>query len=286
MTHAYETSPINSRRTKRDIETLRAWLYWLLYERNPMTVRQVFYQAVSAGVIAKTEQEYKGTICRLLTRMRKDDELPYSWIADNTRWMRKPKTHSSLQAMLEETAKFYRRALWQEQKAYVEIWLEKDALSGVLWEVTSRYDVPLMVTRGYPSFSFLAGAAEAIEAQEKPVYLYYFGDQDPSGVDISRNVEEQLGELAPCAEIHFERVAVNPWQIGAWNLPTRPTKQSDTRARNFKGDSVEVDAIEPGMLLKLVEDCITQHIDTEVYRRTLLIEERERETLKALCGHA
>jgi hypothetical protein len=110
----------------------------------------------------------------------------------------------------------------------------------------------------------------------------YFGDHDPSGVDISRNVEEQLNELAPCAEIHFERVAVNPWQIGAWNLPTRPTKQSDSRARNFKGDSVEVDAIEPGMLLKLVEDCITQHIDTEVYRRTLLIEERERETLKAL----
>jgi hypothetical protein len=282
MTHAYGTSPINSRRTKRDIETLRAWLYWLLYDRNPMTVRQVFYQAVSAGVIAKTEQEYKGTICRLLTRMRKDDELPYSWIADNTRWMRKPKTHSGLQATLEETAKFYRRALWQEQEAYVEIWLEKDALSGVLWEVTSRYDVPLMVTRGYPSFSFLAGAAEAIEAQGKPAYLYYFGDHDPSGVDISRNVEEQLSELAPCAEIHFERVAVNPWQIGAWNLPTRPTKQSDSRARNFKGDSVEVDAIEPGMLLKLVEDCITQHIDMEVYRRTLLIEERERETLKAL----
>jgi hypothetical protein len=174
--HAYGTSPINSaRRTKQDVEALRAWLYCLLYDRHPMTVRQVFYQALPTGLIVKTEREYKGTICRLLTQMRKKGEIPYRWIADNTRWMRKPKTHSSMQVMLEETAKFYRRALWQEQEAYVEVWLEKDALSGVLWEVTSRYDVPLMVTRGYPSFSFLAGAAEAIEAQGKPAYLYYLG---------------------------------------------------------------------------------------------------------------
>jgi hypothetical protein len=136
-----------------------------------------------------------------------------------------------------------------------------------------------MVTRGYSSFSFLASAAEAIEDRDKPAFLYYFGDHDPSGMDIPRHVENQLRELAPLCDIHFERVAVNPWQIEEWSLPTRPTKQSDVRARKFTGESVEVDAIDPRQLLELVERCIVMHIDPEIYHRTLLIEQAERESL-------
>jgi hypothetical protein len=120
----------------------------VLREIQPATVRQTFYQLVSRGVIAKTEAEYKRTVVRLLTQMRRAGEVPFDWIADNTRWMRKaihPWPICSNAA----------RALWGEQNAYVEIWLEKDALSGVLYDVTSTYDVPLMVTRGYPSITFL-----------------------------------------------------------------------------------------------------------------------------------
>jgi hypothetical protein len=127
----------------------------MLRADNPMTVRQVFYQAVSRGLIAKTEAEYKQTIGRLLTEMRLDGTIPFGWIADNTRWMRKPETHSSLKAVAEEWARSYRRAIWQEQEVYVEVWLEKEALAGVLYEETHRYDVPLMVTRGYPSLSYV-----------------------------------------------------------------------------------------------------------------------------------
>lgn len=271
------------RRSKAEIDYIRAYLYVLLNNTRPMTVRQIFYQAVGEGIIEKTEQEYKGTIVRQLTLMRKARVIPYHWIADNTRWMRKPRTHDGLAEMLESSIQFYCRALWSEQPVYVEIWLEKDALSGVLYEVTARHDVPLMVTRGYPSFTFLAGAAEAIEAIDKPAFLYYFGDYDPSGVDISRNVEEQLRKLAPGAEIHFKRVAVNDWQIKAWNLPTRPTKTTDSRSRNFSGESVEVDAIPPQRLLDLVAQCVEQHIDQAILQRTLMIEGRERETLRTLA---
>jgi hypothetical protein len=91
---------------------------------------------------------------------------------------------------------------------YVEIWLEKDALSGVLYPVTSEWDVPLMVTRGYSSLSFLHEAAEAITDQGKPAYIYYFGGHDPSGRDITRATEAGLREFAPAAEIHFKRIAV------------------------------------------------------------------------------
>jgi hypothetical protein len=153
----------------------------------------------------------------------------------------------------------------------------------VLYEITSQWDVPLMVTRGFASISFLHGAANAILREDKPTYLYYFGDHDPSGVDISRSVEQRLREFAPKAEITFERVAVTPDQIESMGLPTRPTKTSDSRAKNFVGGSVEVDAIEPSRLKKLAEDCITQHIDYDALERLKAVEAAERETLREIA---
>jgi len=271
------------RRTKADMETLRNGLYEIANDNKPMTVRQVFYQAVSAGLINKTETEYNSTVVRLLSEMRRDHTLPYGWLADNTRWMRKPRTYSSLDEFLASAAEHYRRALWDKQDAYVEVWLEKDALSGVLYPVTAQWDVPLMVTRGYPSITFLHSAAEAIDAQAKPTYLYYFGDWDPSGVDISRKVEEDLRGFAPDAEINFERVAVNEDQITEWHLPTRPTKKTDTRAKKFSGESVEVDAIPPAQLRELVSDCITQHVNEPQLRVVETAEASEREILENIA---
>src|SRR5690606_5014507 len=141
------------------------------------------------------------------------------------------------------------------------IWLEKDALAGVLYQETAKWDVPLMVTRGYPSLSYLHEAAEAISYEEKPTFLYYLGDHDPSGVDIPRNVEARLREFAPEAEIHFDVLAVTPDQIVEYGLPTRPTKKTDSRAKTFEGESVEVDAIPPRELRRIVRESITQHID-------------------------
>ena len=83
----------------------------MLAAQHPMTVRQVFYQLVTREVIAKTEGEYKTTVIRLLTEMRLAQEIPFSWIADSTRWMRKPNTYDSLKDMLDLTAQTYRRAV-------------------------------------------------------------------------------------------------------------------------------------------------------------------------------
>lgn len=270
------------RRTKSDMDRLRGVLYLTLHDDHPMTVRQLFYRLVSEGVIEKTETEYKATVIRLLTQMRRAGAIPYGWIADNTRWMRKPRTHSSLEAALQITAETYRRALWGNQDAYVEVWLEKDALAGVLYEITAEWDVPLMVTRGYPSLTFLHSAAEAIAEQERAAFLYYFGDHDPSGVHIPERVETDLRHMAPEADLSFERVAVTPEQIAKWNLTTRPTKKTDTRARKFKGESVEVDAIPPDRLRALARHCITRHLDRRQLEETERIEDLERQTLESI----
>ncbi len=282
---ANRPSPIKrGRRTKAEIEVIRDGLYAILAEQHPATVRGVFYQAVSRGLVPKTEAAYKTTVGRLLTEMRRSGELPYGWLADNTRWMRRPTTYSSLQDMLQLTAQTYRRALWGTQGAYVEIWLEKDALAGVLYEVTAQWDCPLMVTRGYPSLTYLHEAAEAIAEQDKPVFIYYLGDHDPSGVDIPRFVEVELRRLAPGAAITFERIAVTDEQIVELHLPTRPTKKSDSRSKAFEGESVEVDAIPAPVLRDLVANRIQAHIDQDALDRLLGIEAAEAQTLATMAA--
>jgi hypothetical protein len=135
------------------MDRIREAILEVLERDQPMTVRQLFYRLVSLGTIDKTEAEYKATVCRITAEMRRAGEIPYGWIADNTRWTRKPRTHSSLSHALKHTAETYRRAIWDNQDSYVEVWLEKDALAGVLLDVTAPWDVPLMVTRGFPSLT-------------------------------------------------------------------------------------------------------------------------------------
>lgn len=133
MMQTYRSRPIKrARQTKAELQTIRQSIYEVLAADNPMTVRQVFYRLVSADVIDKTENEYKSTVVRLLGDMRLEQEIPFSWIADSTRWMRKPDTYSSIEFALQRTAECYRRSLWDEQEAYVEVWLEKDAPAGCI----------------------------------------------------------------------------------------------------------------------------------------------------------
>jgi hypothetical protein len=267
------------RRTKATVGSIRDTIRDILEADNPQTVRQVFYALTVRGVIGKAEIEYKRTVIRLLVDMREKGEIPFNWIADNTRWMRKPSTFVGLDACLDNTSKFYRRDLWAAMPAYVEVWCEKDALAGILIDETEKYDVPLMVAKGYASLSFLHSAAQTIQAKGKPAYIYHFGDLDPSGRDAARDIEAKLRRYAPEAEIHFECPAVTREQVEKWNLPTRPTKQTDTRAKNFIGESVELDAIPASQLRELVRNCIEKHVDKDQLAILKVAEESERETL-------
>jgi len=142
--------------------------------------------------------------------------------------------------------------------------------------------VPLMVARGYASLSFLHTAAEYMNDLEVPVYIYHCGDFDPSGVNAGEKIEQTLRELAPEAEITFERIAVTPEQIADWNLPTRPTKASDSRSKGFGEISVELDAIEPDRLRGLVETAIVRHLPPDQFRVLKAAEASERELIGAL----
>jgi hypothetical protein len=298
MTGGYGTSPIKRRRrTKSTMAELRAGLRAIVEADHPMTVRQVFYRAVVAGLIDKTEAEYNTTVARLLLDMRRSGELPYSWIADNTRWMRKPRTYTGLADFIERHQQAYRRDLWAESGDYLEIWCEKEALAGVLHDVTEEYDVPLMVSRGFASESYLHSAAGAIINQllagKQQAFIYYFGDFDPSGLHIGKSIETGLRRLCYHTDrdfepemLVFERVAVTEAQIEDMRLPTRPTKRAGNSHANGWPDglaSVELDALPPTTLRLLARDCIEQHVSAGDLYRLKQIEAQEREQL-ALFG--
>jgi hypothetical protein len=279
-------SPIKRlRATKAEVEHRRDHLLDIIARMKPMTVRQVFYQATVRGLVEKSEGGYT-KVQTDLVQMRRAGRLPYSWLADNTRWQRKPATFNSVQKALEETARFYRKALWSDIDAYVEVWLEKDALAGVIYPITSLYDVPLMVARGYASLSFLHTAAEYINELQVPAYIYHLGDHDPSGVNAGEKIKETLIEMASDAEIYFERLAVTPQQIITWKLPTRPTKETDTRTKKFtSAASVELDAIEPDLLRGVVQRAIERHLPPEQFSILKAAEASERDIIEQLVGN-
>src|SRR5262249_1350354 len=284
MSDVYEASPIKRQRsTKAEVEARREALIEIIEAGRPMTVRQVFYQGPVRGLVEEAERGY-AKVQTDLTLLRRSGELPYDWLADNTRWQRKPRTFNGVEEALRATAALYRKNLWASAESYVEIWIEKDALAGVVYPVTSMYDVPLMVARGYASLSFLYSAAEAITDLTVPTYIYHLGDFDPSGVNAGEKIEETLREMAPDAEIYFERIAVTPEQINEWNLPTRPTKASDTRSKNFGRISVELDAIDPNNLRALVQQVIEQHLPQKQFEVLQAAEESEREIIGRLVG--
>ena len=275
--------PTRDRATKTQLVERRATLREIVFNAQPATVRQIFYLASVRGIVAKDDAGYSRVQIDLV-EMRRSGQLPYGWIVDHTRWQRRPVTFDSITEALDETAATYRKALWRDADNYVEIWLEKDALSGVVLPVTRKFDVPLMVARGYASETFLHAAGEYMGEVEKPCFVYHFGDFDPSGQDAARSIEKGLRQHAADAEIHFERIAVTQRQINEWNLPTRPTKQTDTRAKKFGPISVELDAIDPNRLRALVDEVIARHLPPAKYRILLAAEESERKLFQGLAG--
>jgi len=254
------------------------------YDR--MTVRQAFYALEVAGVVEKTERGYV-QVQRQLLAMRRDRLLAWDFIADGTRWQRKPSSWTSLEDYIETMGRAYRRDLWRSQGVRIEVWLEKDALADVVYDVTAKWDVALMVSRGQSSATFLHAAAKAAEAayeaDSTETFVFALYDFDAGGARAARAVEEQVPEFAPGVPIHFERLAVTPAQIAAWSLPTRPPKDTDAEAKKWGGKPcVELDAIDPTRLMALVENAITRHVNQHQWQVEQAIEAEERQGLLVL----
>src|SRR5215212_2430168 len=289
---AYGTSPIKrTRRTRSEIEFLDAALIEIVGQFRPVTVRQVFYQAVNRSLVPKSETKGYRIVQRRLVVLRESGKIPYGDIVDGTRYVHGHRRYHDLDEFTTYAAGLYRKDYWSTSEVNVEVWLEKDALKGVLVPtVVNESGLGLHVTRGFASITYLQEAAEDIERDGRPTYVYVLTDFDPSGVSIAEKVEEELTTRASFSDITVERLAVDREQIERWKLPTRPTKATDTRAAKFRRlygtDSMELDAIPPDELRNLVRDAIDGHMETWRLRQVRMVEREERETLRSMFGGA
>jgi hypothetical protein len=283
----YEASPVKRRRATRDeMEERAEFLIDYAAEHGPVTVRGLYYQAEVAGVpgIDKTDSSY-AKVQRQVLSLRREGRLSYSDISDATRWMRKPRSHDSVEDAIAHTARTYRRSLWTDAEAYVEIWCEKDALAGTIYPVTAKFDVPLMVARGFASETFCYEAIAARQGDDRDYYVYYLGDFDRAGHDAARSLQEKLTRFADedGIDVIFEQIAVTESQIADWNLPTRKPKRVSPADRNWRHNfACELDAIPPDTMRELVEDAIDFHVDHAALKVLKVAEKSERELLKAL----
>jgi hypothetical protein len=273
----YPASRIKRRRATRDeMSTRRRRIKEIVERDQPMIVRQVYYQAVVHSIVGKAETEYD-KIQDVLTDLRRSEEIPYEWIIDEGRRARRPYTVQGIVQALNDTRRSYRKDPWQKTPEYVQIWIEKNALIGVLEPVTDEYDVPLMSAIGYSSISFLHESGTDLSDIDAEIYIYQLGDLDPSGTQAAEAIEKDLRGFAPLADIHFARIAITPEQIADYHLEPalRPTKRKDPRYRWFVERyrdyavllggqlSCELDAIRPTDLRDLVRGAIERHLPRE-----------------------
>jgi hypothetical protein len=249
-----------------------------LEKYHPMTLRQVFYRLVSGLVLENTEASYK-RLSRVLVLARQEGAIPWEWIEDRLREPRRVSMWAGLADFAETAARAYRRDVWATQPAYLEAWLEKDALSGVFGQVLEGYGVTLNVGRGYDSWTSICEAAGRLDDDTT---ILYFGDFDPSGEDMVRSLAERLGFFGCWPEI--VKVALTLEDIARYRLPPMPAKQSDSRAAahiaKHGNVAVELDALPPPVLRERLEAAVRERLDLEALEAVKELEDKERESLR------
>ncbi|NSW83141.1 MAG: hypothetical protein HPY90_07680 [Syntrophothermus sp.] len=257
----------------------------VLAEYHPMTLRQVYYQLVSRHVIENTRSEYQ-RLSNALVKARQEGWIPWEWVEDRTRRPRDVSMWSGLDDFIDTVRRAYRRDVWETQERYVVVWLEKDALSGVFEEITLEYGVTLLVGRGYNSWSIRKELAERFISLGKPAVVLYFGDFDPSGEDICRDLRESFSFFGIYPRV--EKVALTREDVIRYKLPPDFAKKTDSRAKKFierYGDmAVELDALPMPALQDKIRKSIEAHMDLEALGAVFTIEREEREQLKMLLA--
>jgi hypothetical protein len=202
--------------------------------------------------------------------------------------MRKPETWNSKEELLLAAASSYRRALWPDAAARVEVWCESESVAGVIWPVTSEWDVPLFPIKGQTSASFAHSAAMQYRHDSRPVIIYYVGDLDPAGLEIEANLADRLGKYSGHGDMTIERLACTPEQVAELGLIGGPPKKRTWShptlgVQPFPGEAVEVEAIDAPILRNVVETAITSHLDPHALAVTRMVEESERQGLLAMA---
>lgn len=259
-----------------------------------LTLRQLYYQFVARDMLPNTQQSYK-RLGGILADARLAGLVDWSAMVDRTRSLKSNSHWDSPAEIVQSCAAQFRYDLWADQPTRVEVWIEKDALIGVIEDACRGLDVPFFSCRGYTSLSemWVAGMriVERYDEHGQGTHIIHLGDHDPSGIDMTRDV---LDRLTLFAETHgadapvIERIALNMDQVEEYGPPPNPAKMTDSRAggyvTRFGYDSWELDALEPRVLAKLVSDHVEAHIEQDKWAAALERQQAARDALEAVAA--
>lgn len=259
-----------------------------------LSLRQLYYQLVAANVVPNTEQSYK-SIGSLVSDARLAGLIDWNMIKDRGRVTITNSHWRTPREILEACSRQFQIDKWETQDVYVEVMVEKQALEGVLEPVCRELDVPFTANKGYSSSSSLYEAGLRMKSRledGKSVAVIYLGDHDPSGIDMSRDVEERLRLFSEVDQfdgtLELLRVALNYDQIKKLRPPENPAKMTDSRAgayvARFGRSSWELDAIEPRALAKLVRDEVRGLRDSDAWEKAVALEAAMKEEISKLAG--
>jgi hypothetical protein len=271
----------------RKIEQMREIVDEYSEQGLRLTARQLYYQFVSRDFIPNTPAEYK-KLTALLTDARYAGLIDWSAIEDRGRVPDVPSEWKDVQSLVRGALRAYRLPRWGNQPCYAELWVEKQALAGVLEPLAYEYHVPLMVNKGYSSASAMYDAAKRINRRSddgtKRTHLFYLGDHDPSGEDMVRDIKERLFEFG-ARHCLVTKIALTMGQIGEYHPPPNPAKITDPRAKAYcaqhGAESWEVDALRPDVLAQLIRTALDGCIDKKRMRAVIDREEHDKEALRA-----
>lgn len=255
-----------------------------------LSLRQLYYQLVARDYIENSVKSYK-RIGGLVSDARLAGLLDWNMIEDRGRETVIPTAWKSPAEIVRAAAAQFRVDRWMGQPCHVEVMVEKDALSGILEPVCRDLHVRFTANKGYSSSSAMYEAgkriADAIFKYDRNVHVFYLGDHDPSGIDMTRDIRERLAMFSESIKIETHRLALNYDQVEQWNPPENPAKETDSRyqayAEEFGESSWELDAVEPRTLADLVRDGIEDLIDQEQWDDVMQEEERMRNELESFA---
>lgn len=267
-----------------------------------LTLRQLYYQFVARSIIPNKDSEYD-KLGSIVNAARLAGLLDWDHIEDRTRNLTAWQHFESPQACVQQAAEHYHISLWEDQPCYVEVWVEKEALAGVVERAARKRDVPYFSCRGYVSQSEMKSAGERLRYHNQP-RIIHLGDHDPSGIDMTRDIEDRLrmfmaGELEPTGDDEFfepesvnlivDRIALNMDQVRTYNPPPNPAKLSDSRCygyiKRFGAESWELDALNPETLENLILSAIDKYIDPEPFEAAQEREAAERDAIQELVSN-
>lgn len=253
-----------------------------------LSLRQIYYQCVARGIFENVHNNYK-KLSRDLSNARLAGMVDWNSITDRTRSVRGGGGCITPAERIEMAAMVHSCNVWETQPCYLECWVEKDALVDVVGRGCRKTRAVYGVCRGYNSQSFIYEAAERIKRRgaDKEKIVLYLGDLDPSGTDMTRDVQKRLDRFKTGAKV--ERIALSMEQVQQYNPPPCPAKETDTRVERYKQQygelAWELDALKPEVIEELIDTNVKRYLDLSKFASILEREQEERAELRRVADN-